>query len=107
MVGLGGAGVCAALEALERGVKVTAVDRFGGGGATAMSGGVYYGGGGTRQQQQAGFQDTPADMYNYLKQEVMGVVQDETLHEFCSCSSRNLEWLEKYGVKFSGSAMSD
>lgn len=101
VVGLGGAGVCAALEALEQNVQVAAVDRFCGGGATAMSGGVYYGGGGTEQQQKAGFQDTPEEMYNYLKLEAQDVVSEDTLREFCSSSSDNLQWLEKYGVKFS------
>jgi succinate dehydrogenase/fumarate reductase flavoprotein subunit len=39
ITGFGGAGVCAAIEAAERGASVIALDRFDGGGATAMSGG--------------------------------------------------------------------
>ena len=38
VVGFGGAGVVAALEAVQSGASVLAVDRFAGGGATAMSG---------------------------------------------------------------------
>jgi len=45
IVGFGGAGVCAALEARAQGAEVLALDRFEGGGATALCGGIYYGGG--------------------------------------------------------------
>ncbi|PYY66301.1 delta 4, 5-alpha steroid dehydrogenase, partial [Pseudomonas jessenii] len=47
IVGFGGAGACAAIEASTRGLSVLALDRFEGGGATALSGGVVYAGGGT------------------------------------------------------------
>ena len=57
IVGLGGAGICAAIEALQQGASVIAIDRFEGGGATRMSGGVFYGGGGTRYQKEAGIAD--------------------------------------------------
>ena len=42
VVGFGGAGVSAALEARSQGADVLAIDRFSGGGATSVSGGVYY-----------------------------------------------------------------
>ena len=54
VVGLGAAGVTAAVEARERGADVMLLDRFTGGGATAISGGVYYAGGGTHIQEAAG-----------------------------------------------------
>lgn len=63
VVGLGGAGVAAALEALERGVSVIAIDRYEGGGSTAANGGVFYAGGGTAIQKEAGEEDTPEEMY--------------------------------------------
>ena len=47
VVGFGGAGACAALQAASEGASVLVLDRFHGGGATRISGGVYYGGGGT------------------------------------------------------------
>lgn len=100
VVGFGGAGVCAALTAREAGADVLAIDRFAGGGATALSGGVYYGGA-TRFQREAGFEDTPEQMFNYLKQEAAGVVKDSTLKRFCDESSDNLEWLIRNGVDFS------
>ena len=77
------------------------LERFNGGGATALSGGVYYGGG-TQFQEEAGFQDSPEQMYRYLKIEVGDVITDATLRRFCSESSANLDWLVGHGVQFSG-----
>jgi len=99
VVGFGGAGVCAALEARAHGADVLAVDRFEGGGATALCGGIYYGGA-TRFQQAAGYEDTADDMYRYLKQEVGDTILDSTLRKFCADSSANLEWLVSHGVGF-------
>lgn len=103
VIGYGGAGVAAALEAAERGADVLSVDRFHGGGATAMNGGVVYAGGGTRPQHEAGVTDTPEAMFAYLQKEVGGVVSDRTLMRFCRESAAELAWLEARGVRF-GSA---
>ena len=101
VVGFGGAGVVAALEAVQSGASVLALDRFTGGGATALSGGVVYAGG-TRHQREAGFDDTAEEMFKYLSFE--GVpVRDDTLRRFCESSNDNIEWLEQFGVRF-GSA---
>jgi 3-oxo-5alpha-steroid 4-dehydrogenase len=105
IIGLGGAGICAALEALDQGASVVAIDRFEGGGATRMSGGVFYGGGGTRYQKEAGVEDSVEAMYAYLKHEVADAVSDETLRHFCETSNDNLEWLSRHGVQF-GSTLS-
>ncbi len=103
VVGFGGAGACAALEANENGAKVLVLDRFGGGGATTISGGVFYTGGGTHIQREAGVEDSVEDMYRYLKLEVKDVVEDATLRDFCEQSAPNLTWLEKHGVPFAAS----
>lgn len=103
VVGFGGAGACAALEAKSRGANVLVLDRFHGGGATAISGGVFYAGGGTHIQTEAGVDDDPDEMYRYLSLEVKGVVSDETLRDFCDRSVENLDWLESHGVPFEGS----
>jgi 3-oxo-5alpha-steroid 4-dehydrogenase len=104
VVGFGGAGVSAAVQAAENGLSVIAVDRYEGGGATAINGGVIYAGGGTSVQKDAGFEDTPENMFNYLAKEVAGVVSDETLRRFCETSPETITWLEKHGVRFSPSA---
>ena len=97
VVGFGGAGVAAALEARERGADVLAIDRFRGGGATAFSGGTYYAGGGTAYQREAGVQDTPDEMFKYLMAEEC-VVAPDTLRRFCEGSSADLDWVDRHGV---------
>jgi 3-oxo-5alpha-steroid 4-dehydrogenase len=103
VVGLGGAGVAAALESVERGLSVIAVDRYEGGGSSAANGGVFYAGGGTRIQKDAGESDTPEEMFKYLKFETENVISDETLRRFCEESPETVDWLMKHGTKFQGS----
>lgn len=100
VAGFGGAGVSAALESHDQGLKTIVLDRLSGGGATTISGGIVYAGGGTHIQKEAGVEDSPENMFNYLKQEVRGTVSDVTLKKFCDDSVENLNWLENYGVKF-------
>ncbi len=99
VVGLGGAGVAAALEGLERGLTVTAVDRYEGGGSTAANGGIFYAGGGTVIQKEAGEDDSPEEMYKYLKIEAGDVVSDETLRKFVDESVETVDWILANGGK--------
>lgn len=100
VVGYGGAGISAALQAAELGLKVLAVDAFSGGGATAMNGGIFYAGGGTPIQLAAGVTDSVEAMYRYLSLEVQDVVSPRTLRRFCEGSVADLEWLQGHGVRF-------
>jgi 3-oxo-5alpha-steroid 4-dehydrogenase len=100
VVGLGAAGITAAIEARERGADVVLLDRFEGGGATAISGGVFYAGGGTHLQEGAGVEDTVENMYRYLSMEVQDAVCEETLRDFCETSAANARWLTDRGVPF-------
>jgi 3-oxo-5alpha-steroid 4-dehydrogenase len=102
VVGWGAAGAATALEAREQGLQVIALDRAEGGGATAMSGGVIYAGGGTSIQNEVGEQDTPQAMFDYLKLETQGVVNDATLMKFCEDGPETIDWLKSQGVRFSG-----
>ena len=102
VVGYGGAGAAAALEARQRGADVLVLDHYRGGGATAMSGGIYYAGGGTPQQREAGIDDDPEEMFKYLAREVHGAVSDETLRAFCDQSVETLHWLQQAGLEFRG-----
>lgn len=61
VVGRGGAGVSAALQAAEEGASVIALDRFNGGGSAAVNGGIFYAGGGTAPQREAGVEDSIED----------------------------------------------
>lgn len=100
IVGLGAAGVAAAIEAREAGLEVLVLDRFGGGGATNASGGVVYAGGGTAVQKQVGEDDSIDDMFAYLRTEVGPLVSDAHLRRFCEESAPTIDWLIDRHVKF-------
>jgi 3-oxo-5alpha-steroid 4-dehydrogenase len=104
VVGLGGAGVAAALEAVEHGVDTIALDRYEGGGSSSANGGVYYAGGGTQVQRAAGEEDSVEEMYKYLHIEVGGVVGDATLRRFCEESVATVDWMVNHGVQFNSTA---
>lgn len=103
VVGFGLAGAAAAIEAADRGARVLVLDSAYGGGASALSGGVVYAGGGTRYQTEAGYEDSPENLYQYLKQEVGDAVEDATLRRFCDESPEMIPWLEQQGVTFGSS----
>ena len=103
IVGLGGAGIAAANEALDQDHSVIAIDKTSGGGATARSGGIFYAGGGTPIQKEAGIEDTPDNMFNYLIQETGNIVKKTTLRKFCKTSPENTQWLMDNGVQFNSS----
>ena len=100
VVGYGAAGTAAAIEAADAGARVLVLDRGYGGGASALSGGIVYAGGGTRYQRAAGLDDTPDNMFAYLRQETGGVVSDETLRRFCASSPAMIDWLEANGARY-------
>jgi 3-oxo-5alpha-steroid 4-dehydrogenase len=105
VVGFGGAGAVAALQAAECGASVIAIDRFEGGGATAYSGGIIYAGG-TRFQREAGYDDTAEEMYKYLHAEG-SAVSDDTLRKFCENSASDLDWLGGLGISYGSRTFED
>ncbi|MXO89913.1 FAD-binding protein [Pontixanthobacter aquaemixtae] len=105
VVGVGMAGVCAALRAAEDpDLSVIAIDRGPGGGASKLSGGVIYMGGGTKAQREAGVEDAPDNMARYLSFETGDIVSPETVSRFAKASAHFQDWLEKYGARFGGPA---
>lgn len=103
VVGFGGAGASAALQAREEGAETILIDRFGGGGTTRYSGGVIYAGA-TRFQAEAGIEDSVDNMEAYLKQEVGDAVRPETLRRYCEGTAADLDWLIGHGVQYDSSA---
>ncbi|MDR5777150.1 MULTISPECIES: FAD-binding protein [unclassified Caballeronia] len=101
VVGFGGAGACAALEAHESGAEVLVIDRFDGGGATAYSGGILYAGG-TSVQKRLGITDDAAAMRAYLEAELRGAVAPTTLSRFCEGSRGDVDWLMRLGMPYGG-----
>lgn len=102
VVGFGGAGAAAAIQARQLGAEVIALDRFSGGGATAYSGGIIYAGGGTSVQQEAGVADSVTSMRDYLALEVGNVVSSATLDRYCAESPETIDWLRALGVEYRG-----
>jgi succinate dehydrogenase/fumarate reductase flavoprotein subunit len=101
IVGVGGAGACAAIEARLAGASVLALERFGGpGGTTAASDGMMYFGGGTALQKACGFEDTPDDMFDYLMAACGPEPLEERIRIYCDESARHFDWLVEQGVPF-------
>ncbi len=100
VVGYGGAGASAAIEAKAAGADVLVVERAsGGGGATGIAGGHVYLGGGTPVQTACGFEDTADEMYKYL--EALTPDPDpKKLRLYCDESVAHFHWLEEQGVPF-------
>lgn len=102
IIGFGGSGASAAIQARELGADVLVIERFNGGGAAAYSGGVVYAAD-TRYQRDAGISDSAGEMFKYLTMEVGDAVRPETLRRYCEQSAPNLDWLVEQGVEFEGS----
>ncbi|MGH2551311.1 MAG: FAD-dependent oxidoreductase, partial [Thermomicrobiales bacterium] len=101
VLGSGGAGTTAAIEATRAGARVIVFEKAtNSGGNTAHSGGVVYLGGGTAIQKMNGFEETPEAFYTYLQAQ-MGPTQDqERLKYFCENAVEHFTWLSDSGVAF-------
>jgi len=100
IIGLGCAGVCAAIEAREAGADVLVFERAsGGGGVTMMAAGHLYLGGGTRVQKAVGVEDTVEDMFTYL---MMNTPEpdEKKIRMYCEESVSHFNWLVEQGVPF-------
>jgi 3-oxo-5alpha-steroid 4-dehydrogenase len=100
VIGFGGAGACAAIQAASDGARVLVLERFEGGGATRRSGGIVYLGGGSPTQRATGFDDDPEQMARYLRAELGASVPDEWLRAFCAESLDQVRWLGELDVSF-------
>ena len=103
VVGLGGAGVVAAIRAHEQGASVLVIETSSrGGGSTFRSGGLIYMGGGTQLQKDLGVEDTPEAMKAYVTA-LAGPSADPALIDvFCDTSVELYDWLVSHGVVFGG-----
>lgn len=106
VIGFGGAGACAAIEAKDAGADVTIFElSSASGGSTAMSSAeIYMGGnGGTRVQQACGYDDSTENMYNYLKLCQGPQGDDAKIRAYCEGSLDHFNWLVDKGVPFKDS----
>lgn len=100
VVGLGAAGVSAAIEARLAGAEVVVVERASaGGGATALSGGFIYLGGGTRVQKLNGIADSANDLYDYLRG-MSPEADPEKARLYADQSVEHFDWIERHAARF-------
>ena len=105
IVGGGGAGVAAAIEALDSGAKVLlceAAQRLGG--SAANSGGVIMAAGSPLQKSQ-GIEDSVDDLYNYYMTVNLNEVEPALAYKLCAGGVPTMEWLQSHGVTFSAQGL--
>lgn len=106
IVGFGGAGGCAAIEAADAGSSVSIFElASASGGSTAMSSAeIYMGGsGGTRVQQACGFEDSTEAMVTYMMMAAGPQADEEKIRSYCENSGEHFQWLVDIGVPFKDS----
>jgi len=101
IVGAGGAGICAAIEAAAAGASVVVLEAASeAGGSTAMAGGLIYMGGGTPTQRACGFDDDREEMYRYLMQASGPDADAAKVRLYCDRTLEHYDWLTRQGVEF-------
>ncbi len=100
IVGFGGAGACAAIEAAKAGASVLILEKAeAAGGSTAISGGIILAAG-TDLQKSMGINDTPEEMFKYIRACGQGKADDELIKVVADMSAQNIAWLQGLGAKF-------
>jgi succinate dehydrogenase/fumarate reductase flavoprotein subunit len=106
IVGFGGAGACAAIEAADAAADVCLFElAAASGGSTALSSAeVYMGGsGGTRVQRACGYEDSTEDMFNYLMAAQGELADEAKIRLYCENSVEHFDWLVRMGAKYKDS----
>lgn len=100
IIGLGAAGLSAAIAAKQAGADVIAFDRASGpGGTTNMAAGHVYMGGGTPAQTANGFSDSADEMFAYLMENTP-YPETGKIRAYCDDSLAHYNWLIAQGVPF-------
>ena len=103
IVGFGGAGACAAIEAADSGSEVCLFEvAAAAGGSTALSSAeVYMGGsGGTRVQQACGYEDSTEDMIAYMMACQNEYGDESKIRMYCEGSLEHFQWLVGLGAQY-------
>lgn len=101
IVGHGGAGASAAIEAARAGAETLVLERMTrGGGTTALSTGVIYFGGGTRPQLACGFDDPVDEMIKHVRLAAGRNADDKKVRLYCEGSVEHFDWVSSLGVEF-------
>lgn len=101
IVGFGGAGACAAIEAADNGASVTIFEAASeSGGSTKLSSAELYLGGGTKVQKAVGYDDSTDDVYGYLMDSNGPQADAEKVRAYADGGADHLDWLMTLGVPF-------
>jgi 3-oxo-5alpha-steroid 4-dehydrogenase len=101
VVGFGGAGGAAAIEASKAGAGVVVLEiAEAGGGSTAINGGALYLGGGTALQKELGVDDSPDEMFNYLKAAAGVTGNEDALRLLTDGAAELYDWCLEVGMTF-------
>ncbi len=103
IVGFGGAGACAAIEAADAGAHVLILEvASASGGSTELSSAEVYlgGGGGTRVQQACGYEDSTENMFNYLMAAGGDLSDEAKVRSYCEGSREHFDWLVAMGAPY-------
>jgi fumarate reductase flavoprotein subunit len=100
IMGFGGAGVCAAIEAAKAGASVLLLEKEEvPGGSTTISGGIVYAAG-TKLQKSVGIEDSAEEMFKYVQACGQGKAVDALVKVASEVSAQNVDWLESLGCVF-------
>ena len=101
VVGLGGAGSAAAIEAHKAGAEVVVLEMTdSGGGSTAVCGGFIFMGGGTGLQKQFGIEETPDQYYAYLSAAAGENANTDFVRLMCDSGAKLYDWCVECGMDF-------
>lgn len=106
IIGFGGAGGCAAIEAHDAGAETIIFElASASGGSTALSSAeIYMGGsGGTRVQKATGWEDDTEDMVKYMTACAGPQADEAKIRNYCENSTAHFDWLVDKGVPFKDS----
>ncbi|MBV0911043.1 FAD-dependent oxidoreductase [Anianabacter salinae] len=100
IVGAGGAGLAAAIEATDAGARVLLIEAGAkAGGSTALSGGVFWGAG-TSLQRAEGVEDDADSQFGYYMTVNQYKVDPALVRRYCDLSGPTFEWMVGLGVNF-------
>lgn len=103
IMGFGGAGACAAIEAADAGVQVSIFELASqSGGSTRLSSAeIYMGGsGGTPVQKACGFNDSNEAMFDYLMASSGHLANEEKIRCYVENSVDHFNWLTQMGIPY-------
>lgn len=105
VVGFGGAGSAAAIEARKAGAEVVILEASSvGGGSTALNGGLIYLGG-TPLQKEHGIEDSAENFLNYMMQMAGPSANVDALKLIAEQSEDIYNWCLEQGIDFSGEVL--